>query len=375
MPTKRVFNPEDYAAVSPFLSDTAKLQRAFKDAIAACGNVYIPYIGRPWLLEDTIDVGRANNDYVEVNVQGDSKWNLIDFKPKDPATKTAFNFRGHKGSTVRQIKIRTYGDDLKPFLWSGPPNSNGGCIYEHLRVQPMQGSYVKCFYVGEGGDDYSFNTWHHCEAYCDSYTKPFQDPSVLDDVNQTGHIGFSVVGGNNLFQKIDTCAAVGMKVAVTQLPNPSMQVGASGGNGMVINNFGTTGCCLIYQFNGGFSAFVDGGRHELGGALLSHGTISGWEPAIAPLALRNLVIDAFSPNYGWKGLYEKGAFISLKSAGDLLLDSITGREWNDCYMVLAHNHPTHISNIEVVNCAPGITSMRKHSMSGSWSMNGGLIVV
>lgn len=369
--SKRTFDPTDYPAP---LSDTARIQRAFAEAAAAGhANVYIPWIGRPWQLEDTVKVADPSGDYVELNLVCDPAWCLIDFKPTHGA-KDAFQFHGHKRSYCRGLQMRTYGDGLRGFVWTGPPDSQGGSLYDLFRVQPIEGHGVTCFQNGtELGNDYSACVWNRCEAYWAHPDWKGNLPEyiyLLDQNNSIGHRGFVNNGPNNLYQRWDNCSAVGMKVAATQLFHTDKQEGPDGGSGTIFTNFGTTGCCLVYLFGGGMPAYVSGGRHELGGALVSHGAVAGYEQANAPLIMRDMIVDYFRPEYGYDGLFDKDALISLRSAGDALFEGIAfGQMPKSYHMYLAHNSPWRQAHVDTRYCS-GHDDMMPKLVQGVWYLNG-----
>ena len=76
----------------PGTSDTEKFLAAA--AIFNRGevvNIYIPWIGREWVLEKTITFKSAKTgDYLQGNIYGDPFWNLIDYRGADGTT--AFKF-------------------------------------------------------------------------------------------------------------------------------------------------------------------------------------------------------------------------------------------------------------------------------------------
>lgn len=373
MPTA---SPSRIIDVSTFSgTDTSKFQQAFakacKDLFAT---VYIPFKGSPWIIEDEIIIKSLTNDAVTFNLVADPCWYLIDFKGK--SGQKCFRFFGYKGGTIDSVKIRTWGDNLTGFSWEGSPllNSSGSMIVRNCRVQFWEGINGTGFIVGVDGDDYSASLFQRCEAYGDNgkFGSNLQS-KYLKSVAERNHRGFVFNGGNNLYQKMDSCSTVDLKVGVTQLYQGT-QNGPCGGAGLVVDNHGSTANNLVFQADGGMSFFARGGRHELGGALVTQGNPTGWQPGIGLLKISEMVVDAFRPFSGSQtGLYDPGAIISLRSCAKAKFDSVTfsarnGESLDNNALVLAHSNSTATAEVSFDNCDLTFNPHSPRRLAGAWTV-------
>lgn len=329
--------------------------------------VYLPWQGKPYDLRDTALAQEPSNDFCTFNLRVDPSWRLVDYR--GPNGTAAFKMVGLKQSNWSQVGVRLFGIGQVGFLMAGTPEigSCGTTLISQLRVQMMPGS-AGCtgFLTGEGGNDYSACLWQMCEAYCDTVAGPNTDPAYLLGVAKNGHRGYVYNGGNNLYQRMDNCRAVGMLVGTSQLYN-GQQNGPSGGSGLFNTNFGTTACVLVHQPNGGMPYFAHGGRHELGGALLSHGNPTGWEPAQTAVALSDMVIDGFMPQAGCPGVYDPGAFISCRSDSNYSFNRLVmgGAPINQDALVLAHNGPK-AGRVSFNDCVLTFDPGMARKLAGDW---------
>lgn len=364
--------------VSTFIgSDTSKFQQAFTKACKdPFMTVYIPYTGRPWVIEDEIIAKSPANDYITFNVVGDPCWYLVDFKGKPG--QTCFRFFGQKQSLIDSVMMRTWGDDLTGFSWEGDDNirSCGTSTVRNCRVQFWQGLNGTAFIVGVGGDDYSASLFQQCEAYGDNGQFGSNvDPGYLKTVAHRNHRGFVFNIGNNLYQKLDSCRVVDCKVAVSQLYQGAQKgpVG-SGGAGLVVDNFGTTACNLIFQGDGGFSLHARGGRHELGGALLSHGNPAGWQGSTTVVRLSDIVVDGLRPFTGaFPGGFEAGSIISCRSASKyrfegMVFDSSNGEKLDGSAVLLAHSNRLVRADVSFQDCQLTFDPMNPKVVAGAWAV-------
>lgn len=371
-PNSRVIDVSTFSG-----TDTSKFQQAFakasKDPYAT---VYIPYNGSSWIIEDEIICKSPTNDYVVFNIFADPCWHLIDFVGKPG--QSCFRFFGLKQATIDSVMIRTMGDNLTGFSWEGTDliRSCGGTTVRNCRVQFWKGVNGTGFIVGVGGDDYSASLFQRCEAYgTGEIAGSNLDPNYLKTVAQRNHRGFVWNVGNNLYQKMDSCAAVDCKVAVTQLYQGAQKgpVG-SGAAGLVVDNFGTTACNLIFQADGGFPFYARGGRHELCGALLSHGNPTGWQSSRTTVRIADMVVDSLRPFSGSQpGLFEPGSIISCRSASkyrfeSLALDITNGEKLDGSALYLAHNNPSTRAEVSFQDCQLTFDPMSPKVVAGAWAV-------
>lgn len=352
-------------------SDTSKLQQAIKKAcLEPFATVYLPYTGTSYVIEDEIVASNLQGDFCAFNLIGDPCWHLIDFKA--PAGTSCFRFINFKHGTIESIRIRTWKDEQVGFAWEGPLDSGscGSCIVSNARVQFAEGVKSTGFLVGRGGNDYSAMLFQRCEVYGENgQFGSNTQAGYLKSVAQRNHRGFVFNGGNNLAQKIDSCAVVDCKIAVTQL---SRELGQSGGAGLLVDNFGTTACNLIFQTDGGFPFYARGGRHELSGALISHGAPTGWQAATAVVRISDMILDSCRPNTGAQtGLFDPGAIISIRSASKCRFEGLVfgaGEPVNVSALTLAHNNSSLRAEVSFQDCQLPFDPLKPKILSGAWGV-------
>lgn len=362
----------------PGTSDTEKFLAAA--AIFNRGevvNIYIPWIGREWVLEKTITFKSAKTgDYLQGNIYGDPFWNLIDYRGADGTT--AFKFIGCKRNRISDIGLRLFGNNQVGFEVGvdADVQSISGMQFLNCRTQFMSGKKSTGFLIGSneiwpnGAADVSCIELTKCEAYYNPIDGTHKER--LLDVIDKGHVGYQFIGGNTLSNKMDSSGAVGCNIGVNifgteKLPN-------SGSSGMYIVNFGTSYTTLIFQVDGGFPVYIHGGRHELGGSLFSHGSSKGYQKAIVPASLTDMIVDDFMPYTGASsGLFSQGAMISFRNCVRAHITGIQfgwygpGEKPSDKnFFFLAHNNTSDKARVYVEGCYGITPGSPIYSVSGRY---------
>lgn len=350
----------------PGTSDTDKFlaaANAFNRGEAI--HIYIPWIGREWILEQTITFKSSRTgDYLQGRISGDPFWNLIDYRGPDGTT--AFKFIGCKRNRISDIGLRLFGNRQVGFEVGvdADVQSTSGIQFLNCRPQFMSGKNCTGFLIGSnetwpaGAADVSFIDLTKCESYYNPVGDTHQ--LMLMNVIEKGHIGYQFVGGNTLANRIDNSNACGCNIGINvfgteKLPN-------SGSSGMYVTNFGTSYTTLVYQVDGGFPIYAHGGRHELGGSLFSHGSSKGYQPSVVPASITDMVVDDFMPYTGTKsGLFAPGAMLSFRNC---VRAHVTGMQFgwygpgekpsNKDFFFLAHNNTNDKARVYVEGCT-GIT--------------------
>jgi hypothetical protein len=237
-------------------------------------------------------------------------------------------------------------------------------------------SHITGFHIGESGDDFSNSVWEHCTFYGTGYSTDQWNPNHLVEIASLGHVGFQFIGFNNCYQRMTDCVATGAVVGVTQLEDLAQEKSA-GATGLVVDNFGTTGCCLVFQANGGMPMYIRGGRHELSGALLSHGNPRGWQPGNTVVTVRDIIGDDWRPTSGSAcKLYESGAVISLRSGSKYRFEGLAGvqsgnfgtaTEKLDKALLLAHNNSKG-ARVVFDTCNLQFDVMKPVRKAGTWTI-------
>lgn len=319
--TMRVFTPDGHSG-----DDTSQVQKTIDAAIEARGRAYFPWKGRPYELEDTVRIEPAEGlDQTMVVIEGDPVWNLFEYH--GPPGRSVFRSLGLKRSTLRNLGLRCFASSCVGFDLAGDSRtlSSSNNRLDSLRVQfEARTQNGTGFSVGRGGDDHSMNVFSLCEAYS-AFPGRAQQASYLDQVDEAGHTGFSLVGPNTLGQSLRDCTAVGMKVGFKTSAHAGHR---AGGARTLFDNCGGTACCLGYWIPAGFGAQIRGGRWELCGSLLLHGNPKGAAGTPATLLLSAVTFDSFFPVSGAKcGLFEEGEVIGLRTGAEVVIqacETLTG---------------------------------------------------
>jgi hypothetical protein len=309
-----------------------------------------------------------------LRVVGDPQWCLIDYRGPDGSD--ALRAYGLKWSRVENVGVRVHSDRVTAFSLSGdkqtPSSSQNRFVQCQVTFAPGATRGVG-FWVGKGGDDHSGSVFDQCMVGSD-LAGEIQDRGHLERVAAADNRGFVFTGGNNLAPTLRDCSVSECVVAYQFAGHAALP---AGGAGAFVEASGSSGCNLVFLVDGGFSFTAVGGRDELGGALLVHGSPKAGGRGTGSVAVRNRIVDSFRPVEGSSsGLTEAGELVGLRSAATFVFEGLTfgapklGEPIGESAWRLVCNDAGKRPELRVSGSALGFPAGSIRAREGTWAIGG-----
>lgn len=363
-----VFTPAQFSG-----TDAERIQQALDAAVRSRGTCHIPWTGKPYEVDKPLVVRPVPDDtQARLRIVGDPQWCLIDYRGPDGSD--AFRFYGLKWSRVENVGVRVYSDRVTAFALAGDKQTASSSQNRFVQCQVTFAPGARGgvgFWMGKGGDDHSGTVFDQCMVGSD-IPGEIQDRGHLSRVAAAGNRGFVFTGGNNLAPTLRDCSVSECLVAYQFASHGGMQ---AGGSGAFVEASGTSGCNLVFFVDGGFSFTAVGGRDELGGALLVHGSPKSGGRGTGSVAVRNRIVDSFRPVEGAaSGLTEPGELVGLRSAANYVFEGLTfgepklGEPIGDSAWRLVCNDPGKKPEVRITNSSLGFPASSIRAREGTWTI-------
>lgn len=268
-------------------------------------NVNIPWTGQAWVMNKPCEIRPPSGDQIRVNLVGGNFWNLIEYRGPGGTAKELqpiFRFWGMKESRIYGIKIRNHANYVQGFVTATGDKfqSNSNNIFDSCRFQPWEdtvgtvGFLIGYNKVRTQPNDQSCITLNRCsvEYYGPGLSQNNGQIGKLTANAKAGHTGFLWQGGNTLSSVMRDCNVSGV-IGIDLVGRNGQD---SGGSGLFVDNFGSSGAPVVFHVPGGFDFHVQGGRHELGGIAFVLGAFGYGNDNNSSVSIRDSMFDDFLPS-------------------------------------------------------------------------------